>query len=139
MEMSAEDLRLRTKQFAIRVVKLYRALPLRPEARIMGNQLLRCGTAVAANYRAACRARSRADFISKIGIVAEEADESVFWLEMLVDLGIFPSSQVAALVREANELLSIASASQLTAKRRAKDESSIVSRKSSIPTGGAHG
>jgi four helix bundle protein len=78
MISSPEELRQRTKQFALRVVRLFRALPKTEEARVLGKQVLRSGTAVAANYRSACRARSRADFISKIGITIEEADETAF-------------------------------------------------------------
>ena len=119
MAVTADELRRRTKQFAIGIVRLCRSLSPTPEARIMSNQLLRCGTSVGANYRAVCRARSRADFISKIGIVVEETDESVFWLELLVETGIAPAQRISALVAEANELLAIFGASQLTAKRNA--------------------
>jgi four helix bundle protein len=118
MAVTADDLRGRTKQFAIRIVRLFRALPAKPDARVIGYQLLRSGTSVAANYRAVCRARSRADFASKMGIVVEEADESVFWLEMLADTNIMPASRLVALTREANELLAIFAASQLTAKNK---------------------
>ena len=119
MAVTADELRRRTKQFAIGIVRLCRSLSPTPEARIMSNQLLRFGTSVGANYRAVCRARSRADFISKIGIVVEETDESVFWLELLVETGIAPAQRISALVAEANELLAIFGASQLTAKRNA--------------------
>jgi four helix bundle protein len=85
-----EDVRNRTKAFAVRVVKVYRSLPYRSDAQVLGKQLLRRGTSVAANYRAACRSRSKAEWIAKIGIVVEEADESVFWLEMLSDCEIVP-------------------------------------------------
>ena len=78
-----EQLRERTKQFALRVIRLFRALPDKADAQIVGKQLLRCGTSVAANYRAVCRSRSKAEFIARLGVVAEEADESVFWLEMI--------------------------------------------------------
>ncbi len=88
MTVQHEELKRRTKAFAIRIVKLYRSLPKSEEARIMGRQILRAGTSVAANYRAVCRARSKAEFISKIGVVVEEADETVFWLEMLVETNI---------------------------------------------------
>jgi len=93
-------------------------LPNTSEARIIGNQLLLCGSSVGANYRAVCRARSRADFISKVGIVVEEADEAVFWLELLVE-SIAPTSGVTLLMKEANEWLAIFAASQLTAKQHA--------------------
>ena len=113
----AEKLKKRTKDFAIRIVKLYRALPNTGEAKVIGNQFLRSGTAIAANYRASCRARSNAEFIAKIGVVVEEADETVFWLEMLVDCEIFPESKMKDLIQEGNELLAIFAASQTTAKK----------------------
>ena len=119
MTVSADELRKRTKAFAIRIIRLCRSLPNTSEARIIGNQLLRCGSSVGANYRAVCRARSRADFISKVGIVVEEADEAVFWLELLVESGIVPTSGVTLLMKEANEWLAIFAASQLTAKQHA--------------------
>ena len=119
MVVTADELRRRTKQFAIGIVRLCRSLPTTAEARIIGNQLLRCGTSVGANYRAVCRARSRADFISKVGIVVEETDESVFWLELLAETGIVSPSHIKQLSAEANELLAIFGASQLTAKQNA--------------------
>lgn len=113
----SEQLKGRTKEFAIRIVNLFRALPKTDEARTIGRQVLRSGTSVAANYRAACRARSKAEFISKIGTVVEEADETVLWLELLVDTGIAQESKMKNLLGEANELLAIFAASQNTAKR----------------------
>ena len=113
----AEKLKKRTKDFAIRIVKLYRALSNTGEAKVIGNQFLRSGTAIAANYRASCRARSNAEFIAKIGVVVEEADETVFWLEMLVDCEIFTESKMKDLIQEGNELLAIFAASQTTAKK----------------------
>jgi four helix bundle protein len=80
-----EALRERTKQFAISIIKLFRVLPRTEEARVIGRQVLRSSTSVAANYRAVCRARSKAEFVAKMGVVVEEADETVFWLELLVD------------------------------------------------------
>lgn len=112
-----EELKARTKQFAIRIIKLFRALPKTDEARIIGKQVLRSGTSVGANYRAVCRARSGAEFIAKIGIVVEEADETVFWLELLVETEIVTAKQLSSLLNEANELLAIFAASQITAKR----------------------
>ena len=100
----AEALKLRTKQFAIRIVGVVRSLPRTREGDVVGKQLLRCGTAVAANYRAVCRARSKAEFISKISIVVEEADETVFWLELLADTAVVPPEKVSLLLKEANEL-----------------------------------
>lgn len=111
------DLKIRTKCFALRILRLYRALPINQEARTLGKQLLRAGTAVGANYRAACRARSRAEFIAKLGIVLEEADETVFWLELLLEAGIVQPEKLGPLVKEANELTSIFVSSICTAKR----------------------
>jgi len=111
-----EILKNRTKQFAIRIVKLFRALPKTDEARIIGKQVMRSGTSIAANYRAVCRARSNAEFISKIGIVVEEADETVFWLELLVETEIISIQKMESLINEANELLAVFAASQITAK-----------------------
>jgi four helix bundle protein len=112
----AEQLRERTKQFAIRVVRLFRSLPKGEEARIIGRQVLRSGTSVAANYRAVCRARSKAEFVAKIGTVVEEADETVFWLELLVETAIVSKGRMDGLLKEANALLAIFAASQRTVK-----------------------
>ena len=112
----ADVLKERTKQFAIRIVAVSRSLPRSREADVVGKQLLRSGTAVAANYRAVCRARSKAEFISKMGIVVEEADETVFWLELLGDTGLAPAAKLTLLLKEANELLAICAASLRTAK-----------------------
>jgi four helix bundle protein len=114
----AEQLKARTKQFAIRIVRLFRALPKTEEARLVGRQMLRAGTSVAANYRAVCRARSRAEFIAKMGVVVEEADETAFWLEFLVDTEIIRPKRIEALLTEANELLAIFAASVRTAKTK---------------------
>jgi four helix bundle protein len=110
------DLKVRTKHFALRILRLYRALPAKEEARILGRQLLRSGTSVGANYRAACRARSKAEFIAKLGIVLEEADETVFWLELLLKGGIVKAGKSDDLLTEAQELTSIFVASLCTAK-----------------------
>jgi four helix bundle protein len=118
MVTQAEELKRRTKTFAIRIVKLFRSLPKTEEARVIGRQVLRSGTSVAANYRAACRARSMAEFIAKIGVVVEEADETVFWLELLVETEIIQETKMRNLLLEANELLAIFAASQYTAKKR---------------------
>ena len=117
MDTQAEQIKRRAKQFALRIVRLFRALPRAAEAQVMGRQLLRCGTSVAANYRAVCRARSKAEFVAKIGVVVEEADETVFWLEMLVEAGIVRAARMEPLLKEANELLAIFVASQRTARR----------------------
>ncbi len=112
----AESMKLRTKQFAIRIVSVVRSLPRTREGDVIGKQLLRCGTAVAANYRAVCRSRSKAEFISKINVVVEEADETVFWLELLADTGVVAAEKLSLLLKEANELLAICAASLRTAK-----------------------
>lgn len=124
MDARTQALRYRTKQFALRILRLFRSLPNRPDGRILGNQILRSGTSVAANYRAACRARSRADSVSKMGVVVEEMDETVFWLEFLLDGGLVKANRMQALLAEANELLAIFAASQLTAKSHGASRSS---------------
>ena len=116
MNTKPEEMRDRTKAFAYRIVKLFRSLPRTAEAQIVGKQLLRSGTSVAANYRAVCRARSKAEFLAKLGVVTEEADESVFWLELLVDNDIVPRRKMEALLTEAHELTAIFTASKHTAR-----------------------
>jgi len=116
--MDKEDLKRRTKQFALRVIRLVEALPRTRTAQVIGNQLLRSATSVAANYRAACRARSQADFVHKLGIVEEEADESLFWLEMVVETELMPAARVEDLIKEADELTAIFVASRKTAKKK---------------------
>lgn len=113
----AEDLKTRTKRFAIGMVRMFRCLPRTPEARVIGNQVLRSGTSMAANYRATCRGRSRAEFLAKLGVVVEEADETIFWLELMAETGIGGGKEIDALLTEANELLAIFAASQRTARR----------------------
>jgi four helix bundle protein len=117
MEHPATDLKERTKHFALRVVKVVRSLPPGMEGRMIGNQLLRSGTSVAANYRAVCRARSRPEFLSKLAIVIEEADETAFWLEFLVEAGLVPDKKMKDLLSEANQLVAIFNASRATAKK----------------------
>jgi four helix bundle protein len=101
------NLSLRTQDFALRIITMYRKLPRKEEAKVIGKQILRSGTSIGANYRAACRSRSKAEFISKLGIVLEEADETVFWLELLLQARVFPKSKIGNLLNEANELTSI--------------------------------
>lgn len=113
--MDEQELKKRTKQFALRAIKLVSASPQSREADVIGRQLLRSATSVGANYRAACRARSKADFISKIGIV-EESDESL-WLELMVEAGLMPQKLVRDLAREADELTAIFVATGQSAKR----------------------
>jgi four helix bundle protein len=112
----AEAMKSRTKEFAIRIVTVVRSLPRTREGDVIGKQLLRSGTAVAANYRAVCRSRSQADFVSKMNVVVEEADETVFWLELLGDTGIMSTEKLTLLIKEGNELLAICAASLRTAK-----------------------
>ncbi|HEY6763702.1 MAG TPA: four helix bundle protein [Candidatus Sulfotelmatobacter sp.] len=119
MHSQPEQLRDRTKAFALRVIRLFRSLPYKTDTQVLGKQLLRCGTSVAANYRAACRARSKAEFIARIGIVAEEADEAVLWLELLIESGILKTEMTERLLTEARELAAILTASRQTAKRLA--------------------
>ena|SRR5205823_3515030 len=99
----ADALRLRTKQFAVRIVRLFQALPATDEARTLGKQLLRSGTSVAANYRAVCRARSKAEFLAKLGIVVDEIDETVFWLELFTETGVLRAARMGNIFQEANE------------------------------------
>jgi four helix bundle protein len=113
----ARLLQNRTKNFAVRIVRAFCGLPKQEAPRVIGKQFLRSGTSLAANYRAACRARSAADFISKISIVAEEADETLFWLELLVEAELIKPDFVEPLMNECAELLKIFSASLATAKR----------------------
>ena len=117
MANRSDELKTRTKKFAVRIIKVSRALPRSPEARVIGYQLLRSGTSVAANYRAACRGCSRPEFLAKIGIVVEEADETVFWLEVLTEAGLVRADLLGDIISEANQLVAIFSASQLTLKR----------------------
>ena len=114
--MDAEELKHRMKKFGLAVIKLVEPLPFSQTARVIGNQLLRSALSVGANYRAACRARSKADFISKIGITIEEADESQHWLEMLGEAGLVSPDKLKPLADEASELIAILTASAKTAR-----------------------
>jgi len=113
----AKQMQARTKALAVRVIRMFRKLPKTDEARILGKQVLRSGTSVAANYRAACRSKSRADFISKLGMTVEEADETLLWIELLEESGIIPAKRLAAIKAETDELLRVLSTSLDTAKR----------------------
>ena len=120
--VSDPDLKKRTKAFALRILKLVDALPKTTAGRTLSSQIVRSGTSVAANYRAACRAKSIADFIAKMGIVEEEADETLFWLELLEESELVPAAKLTAIKQEANELIAITVASIKTARRnRAPD------------------
>ena len=116
--MTPAELRTRTKRFAVDVVSLCRELPTTFDGREMGRQLLRAATSVAGNYRATCRARSRAEFVAKLGTVLEESDESLFWLELVVESKMKPLTRVEALMKEADQLTAIFAASLKTAKRQ---------------------
>lgn len=110
----AEMFKKRTKKFVVDNIKLFKSLPKTEEAKLIGRQLLRSSSSVGANYRAACRARSQAEFHAKLSIVVEEADESVFWMEVLVEAEIIKLSDIAVLIDEANQILKIVSASRKT-------------------------
>ncbi|PAP76757.1 four helix bundle protein [Rubrivirga marina] len=114
----AEALRDRTKAYALRVIRFCRSLPDSDEGRVIRRQMLRSATSVAANYRAACRARSHREFVAKISVVLEEADETEFWIELTVDAGLADAERTRDLLREASELVAIFAASRRTAKRR---------------------
>ena len=113
MKRDSEAMKQRTKNFALRILKLYRSTD---EARILGRQVLRSGTSIGANYCAACRGRSRAEFVAKLGIVLEEADETAFWLELIREAAIFPETKLRDLCQEANDLVSIFVTSVRTVK-----------------------
>ena len=112
--MNENEMKSRTKAFALRVLKIIDAMPETRSGRIIANQLGRSGTSVGANYRAACRARSAADMIAKISIVEEEADEGAFWLEVIPDAGLMPAAKTGALLQEAGELTAMMVASRKT-------------------------
>ena len=130
MSLQAVEFKKRTKEFGLRAIKLCESLPNSWSARTLGQQLLRSATSVGANYRAACRARSGAEFRAKLGICEEEADESVYWMELLVESGFVKVNRVNGLIEEANEVLSIIVASIRTSRR--SSTSSIRNPKSTI-------
>lgn len=114
--MNPDELRARTRTFSLRVVKLVQSLPKNMVAEVMGKQVLRSATSVGANYRAACRAQSGAMFIAKLSIVVEEADETVYWLELIRDAGLVKPELLAELIDEAEQILKIMASSRKTAK-----------------------
>jgi four helix bundle protein len=116
--MNKDDLRIRTKRFALGVIVLVESLPKGKTAEVLGKQLLRSGTSIGANYRSACRAKSTADFIYKMGIVEEEADETIYWMELLVAAGLKKLDDIRELLDEANQLLAMTIASIKTAKSK---------------------
>ena len=116
--MNDVELKRRTKQFALRVMKLVAALPLDAVGKTIGTQLVRSATSVGSNYRAACRGRSKAEFIAKLQIVIEEADESCYWLELIIEGALLPEPKVAPLLDEANQLTAIMVASRKSSQSR---------------------
>jgi four helix bundle protein len=124
--MKENDLLSRTKAFALRVIKLVDSLPNTLAGRTLGGQLIRSGTSVSANYRAACRARSKAEFIAKLGIVEEEADESCHWLELIIESKLMREVLVQDLLKEANEITAIIVSSKKTARRNNGDRNSQI-------------
>ncbi len=129
--MNSEELKRRTKSFAIRVIRMIEKLPVNSTSRVIGYQLLKSSTSVGANYRAACRSRSRQEFISKIKIVEEESDESLYWLELIKELQIFKTELISDLIKEANELTAIFTQTVKTAKSNVF-KSKISDQKSKI-------
>jgi len=115
--MNAEELRFRTKQFALRIIKVVEALPNSITGRAIGNQLIRSGTSIGANYRAACRGRSKAEFNSKLHIVLEEADETIFWLELIIEAKLLNENRIKSILSESIELVKIFSRSYYKAKQ----------------------
>ncbi len=115
--MDRDELKARTKAFAVRVVKMTEALPRTRAADIVARQVIRSATSVGANYRAACRGRSHREFAAKIGVVAEEADESLYWLEILVETGLTSEAKLKSLIQEADELTAIFTAASHTARK----------------------
>jgi four helix bundle protein len=110
-------LQRRTKAFAVKIVRLFESLPQKGAGIVLGRQLLRSGTSVGANYRSACRAKSTADFVAKMGIVEEEIDETLYWLELLIEVGILKAEEAEAILKEANEPLAIVVASIKTGRK----------------------
>jgi four helix bundle protein len=117
--MKENDLKKRTREFAVQIVRLVKDFPVNRTTDTLGRQLLRCGTSVGANYRSACRAKSRADFIAKMAIVEEEADEVSYWLELLVEIGLIKEATASFYIKEANEIVAIAVSSIKTARNSA--------------------
>ena len=116
--MNEEEMKKRTKEFAKATIKLCRKLPNTREGKLVGDQMFRSGTSVAANYRAACRGRSKAEFISKLAIVEEEADETLFWLELIQEMDILNEPLIESLMKECDELIAIIVTSIKTVKKK---------------------
>ena len=118
--MNQDELKARTKRFGLDVIRMIESLPKGETSYVLRRQLLRSATSVGANYRAACRGRSKAEFIAKLGIAIEEADESLYWMEMMTEAKIVPENKVAELMDEANQLVAILTASSKTARTNSK-------------------
>ena len=128
--MTQEEMKARTKQYALRVIRLVQSLPKNLVTEVLGKQLLRCGTSVGANYRSVCRAKSTADFVHKLSIVEEEADESIFWMELLIEGKIIKENLLENLMDEGNQILSIVVSSIKTSKEKRNPQSQIPNPKS---------
>ena len=130
--MTPKEMKDRTKRFGLRVIRAVGTLPGSFAAKHVGGQLLRAGTSVGANYHAACRGRSQAEFIAKLGIVEEETDESIYWMEVLIEAGLMSKAKLNALMKEADEILSIVVASINTARGTTRVPRQSRTRKSAI-------
>jgi four helix bundle protein len=130
--MTETEFKERTKQIALRIIKLVESLPSTRSAGIIGKQLLRSGTSVGANYRAACRGKSSADVLHKLAIVEEEADESLYWMELLIDSKIVPGKKLIVLMSDVNEIVAMTVASIRTLRRKQRSQSKIQNPKSKI-------
>jgi four helix bundle protein len=130
--MNASDMKLRTKQFALRVIRAVQSLPRDPAAGVIGKQLIRSGTSVGANYRSSCRAKSRADFVVKMNIVEEECHETLYWMELLIEAGLVNESKLAPLMKEGDEILSIVVRSIQTARSKIPVRGSAKNPQSAI-------
>lgn len=120
--MTRDEFRKRTFQLGIRCIRLAESLPKSLSAQIVAKQLIRCATSVGANYRAAIRGRSRPDFIAKMGVVEEECDEALYWIEVVIELGLIPAARTGELQREANEILAVVVSSIKTARKNSKSQ-----------------
>jgi four helix bundle protein len=131
--MNEKELKERTKQFALRIIRLVSLLPKNIIGQSIGKQLIRCGTSVGANYRSACRGRSKAEFVARLGIVEEEGDESAFRMEPIIESGLLEKDMIEPLLKEANELVAIMVASRKSAKNKFTNrKSQIANQKSAI-------
>jgi four helix bundle protein len=132
LRMTETEFKERTKQIGLRIIKLVESLPSTRSAEIIGKQLLRSGTSVGANYRAACRGKSTADVLHKLAIVEEEADETLYWMELLIDSKIVPGKKLMVLMSDVNEIVAMTVASIRTLRRKQRSQSKIQNPKSKI-------